>query len=208
MRRIRFSIAGLLGLVLFVAVALAALRDANDLWDSGVFSFTLGLLLVSILLAIHRTERRRAYWLGFALFGGGYLVASLIPPVESRLLTTKGLTYLDSKVPGRETTLGLSVRWFSKNPNPVVGYVFSADWQTAATNPQGTIRLWNPSTGRLLAGPSATSENFVRIGHSLLALIMAFGGGHLSRCLLQRERRQRAGEPGVSTVPAPVAGAP
>ena len=53
----RFSIANLLGLVLFLAVGLAALREATDLWDSAVFTGTLALLLVSILLAVHRTER-------------------------------------------------------------------------------------------------------------------------------------------------------
>ena len=79
MRRIRFTIASLLGVVLFVAVAFAALRAATDAWDSGVFGLTLGLLLTSVLLAVHRAGGRRAYWLGFALFGGTYLGASLIP---------------------------------------------------------------------------------------------------------------------------------
>ena len=39
--------------------------------------------------------------MGFALFGSGYLGLSLIPSIESRLITSKALTYLDSKVPGR-----------------------------------------------------------------------------------------------------------
>ena len=58
-------------------------------------------LLISILLAVHRTESRRAFWLGFALFGWCYLALSLVPSIESRFLTTKALAYLDSKVPGR-----------------------------------------------------------------------------------------------------------
>src|SRR4051794_40629852 len=65
MRLFRFTIANLLGLVLFVAVSFAALRQADNLWDSTAFSLTLGLLLASVLLAIHRTEGRRAFWLGF-----------------------------------------------------------------------------------------------------------------------------------------------
>jgi hypothetical protein len=93
MRRIRFTIGSLLGVVVFVAVTFAALREATDLWDSGVFTATLGLLMVSVLMAVHRNERKRAFWLGFALFGWSYLIASLVPPVESRLLTTKGLAY-------------------------------------------------------------------------------------------------------------------
>ena len=36
MGRFRFSIADLLGVVLFIAVALAALRASTDAWDGGV----------------------------------------------------------------------------------------------------------------------------------------------------------------------------
>ena len=101
MQRFRFSIASLLVVVLFVAVGFAALRESSDLWESGVFTLTLAALLISILLAVHRTESRRAFWLGFAVFGWIYLGLSVVPSIESRLMTTKALTYLDSKVPGR-----------------------------------------------------------------------------------------------------------
>ena len=80
---------------LFVAVGFAALREADVLWDSGLFSLTLGLLLAAVLLAVHRTEARRAFWIGFALFGWGYLSLFLIPSTDSRLITTKALAYLD-----------------------------------------------------------------------------------------------------------------
>src|SRR5262249_54254090 len=88
MRRPRFTIANLLVVVLSVAVAVAALRAAEAAWDSGTFALTLLALLSSTLLAVHRTGRSRAFWLGFALFGWASLIASLIPPVESRLPTT------------------------------------------------------------------------------------------------------------------------
>jgi hypothetical protein len=82
--------------VLFLAVALAALREANDIWHSAVFTGTLAILLVAVavLSAAHRTERSRAFWIGFAVFGWVRLVASLVPPIEPRLLTTKLLAYL------------------------------------------------------------------------------------------------------------------
>src|SRR5271155_1533513 len=98
MRRIRFNIASLLGVILVLGVGFAALRESSDLWESGVFTLTLAALLISILLAIYRTESRRAFWIGFALFGWIYLGLSLVPPIESRLITTKTLAYLDSKV--------------------------------------------------------------------------------------------------------------
>ncbi len=141
MRRIRFTIAGLLVLILFVAVGFAGLREANEWWDSGLLSATLGILLISSLLAAHRRESQRAFWLGFALFGSSYLGLSLVPPIESRLITTKALAYLDSK--------------------------------------------W-----------SGTTENFVRIGHSLLALCAGFLGGRLSRIL---HARNQEGTPGLAS---------
>jgi hypothetical protein len=95
MRDPRYNIASMLGAISFVAVGFAALREANDQWDSGLFSLTLGLLLTAVLLAVHRTEARRAFWIGFALFGGGYLSLSLISSIESRLITTQALTYLE-----------------------------------------------------------------------------------------------------------------
>ena len=99
MKRIRFNIASLLGVILVLGVGFAALRESSDLWESGVFSTTIGCLLISILLAIHRAEKRRAFWLGFALFGWIYLGLALVPSIESRLITTKALAFLDSKMP-------------------------------------------------------------------------------------------------------------
>ena len=95
MRRFRFSIASLLGVVLFISVALAALRASTDAWDGCLLGLISLCLLTAVLLAVHRKDRRRASWLGFALFGWTYLIASLIPPIEARLPTTKGLAYLD-----------------------------------------------------------------------------------------------------------------
>jgi hypothetical protein len=73
----------------------------------------MGILSTSILLAIHRTGTGRAFWLGFTLFGWTYLGLSLVPSIESRLLTTKALAYLDTKLPGRseQPVIYVGVRW-------------------------------------------------------------------------------------------------
>ena len=104
MSRFRFSIASLLALIVFVAVGLAALQAASDAWDGGVFSLALLTLLTSALLAVHRGGRGRAFWLGFTLFGSAYLMASLMPNVEPRLPSTRGLAYLDAKLSDRVDT--------------------------------------------------------------------------------------------------------
>jgi hypothetical protein len=211
LRRFRFTIAGLLGLVLFVAVAFAALREATDLWDSAVFTLTLGALVTSMLLAVHHHGERRAYWFGFALFGISYLVASLIPSIESRLLTTKGLAYLSSRVP-RATVQGVAFvdvdsdagldLFVTQSSNQFVplrsmGNGKFRDVTAASGSPRGfapLVRYWNAATGKLLSSPSGTSENFMRIGHSIVALIMAYVGGTLSSWLHARGRVQQRNE--------------
>ena len=95
MRDFRFNIVSILGAIVFVGFGFAALRQADDLWNSSLFSLTIGLLLAAVLLAIYRTEARRAFWIGFALFGWGYSSVSVIPLTESRLITTKALVLLN-----------------------------------------------------------------------------------------------------------------
>jgi hypothetical protein len=241
MRNLRYNIASILGAVLFFAVGFAALREADDLWDSGLFSLTLGLLLAAVLLAVHRTEARRAFWIGFALFGWGYLSLSLIPSTESRLITTKALAYLDQANifinranairaflnPDRMRAYNLSLddllkataetHWIGspeeeqlrqaklqKSPTFefVLGSSVLASMHIGYNKPEqyGNIILKASPDGEILRlrdvaqvglGSSfsirgvgaGTTENFVRIGHSLSALLVGWLGGVLSRRL-------------------------
>jgi hypothetical protein len=177
MKHIRFHISTLVVLVLALGVSFAALRESNEIWDAGIFTLTIGVLLVSILLAIHRNTARRAFWIGFALFGWSYLALSLIPPIESRLMTTKALAYLDSRVPGRTQSL-FRIQFT----------VSGAPGNKVTTSNLGTVKLWDATTGRLLGGWAGTTENFVRIGHALLALLAAWLGGLVSRRLWRTSR--------------------
>ena len=101
MRWFRFKIRSIIGLIVICGVALAALKESTDLWEKGVFSFTLLILLLSVLFAVHRRGASQAFWLGFALFGSVYLGLSLIPPIESRLISSQGLGYLHYRLPGQ-----------------------------------------------------------------------------------------------------------
>lgn len=193
MRRPRFTIGGLLGIVAFVAVAFAALRHPTDAWDSGVFGVTLLTLLTSILLEVHRREERRAYWLGFALFGWAYLVMSLVPPIEARLPTTRLLDRLDPLL-GERPWINTLSRFIDQQDPPWA----RPDSRAVAFLPQGDIGegtkrglvfLGNAPNGSPLAVRGGTSEDFVRIGHSLLPLIFALVGGWLSRKLYASDHR-------------------
>jgi hypothetical protein len=187
MRRFRFTIASLIGVVLFTAVAFAALREATVLWDSVVFTLTVCVFSAAVLLAVHRVGPARAYWLGFALFGGGYLVATLVPTVEHRLATNRGLAYLAEKIAERSQSAVLDGT-LTGSPT---GASNSMSFTTApagggfavATANQGSVQLWNATTGRLLVNLKGTHEEFVRIGHSFVAVLVALAGGGLSRWL-------------------------
>jgi hypothetical protein len=105
------------------------------------------------------------------------------------LFTTKALAFLESKIPGRNEGLAMLFdgpgRLFAGNQAQVV---FNRDGSRLATSGLGSVRLWDTATGRLVGGWSGMSETFVRIGHSLIALIAAVVGGQFSRRLYGTER--------------------
>jgi hypothetical protein len=65
----RFSIAGLMAIVLMFALSLAALRSQSAACAGGVYLLTYAVILLAIVGAVCRTGSERAWWLGFALFG-------------------------------------------------------------------------------------------------------------------------------------------
>ena len=102
MRRFQFSLRALLGLVLFVAVGCAALVHANELVASAVYSVTLLVLFVAIVRGLFGADSGRVFWLGFAIFGWGYVwlaygeiqILGLGLPATRALATTKLLDFV------------------------------------------------------------------------------------------------------------------
>jgi hypothetical protein len=172
--RPRFSIAGLLVLIMYCGLAFAALKQSTDLWQSAVFSFTSFLLVTAALLAIHRGGSRRHFWLGFLLFGTVYLALSLYPPTESRLLSSKGFELVQSVLHSQPTSYDIVVTAYDQIQHTDVLSV-------PAT--QKDFRYWNASTGKFVALSGGAPENFASIGHSLVTLLFAWSGGIFSRWL-------------------------
>lgn len=73
MKRFGSSVAGMMALILAVAVGFAALRDGKVLWASATFSLSVTLLATAILAACAARGPARLAWGGFALFGWAYL---------------------------------------------------------------------------------------------------------------------------------------
>src|SRR5690348_5857724 len=73
MTRLRFSVSGMMALLLGFALFLASVRYPSGTAAAGLLLATLAILTFAILAVIYRAEDRRAFWLGFALFGWGYM---------------------------------------------------------------------------------------------------------------------------------------
>jgi hypothetical protein len=184
----RFTILGLMGLVLGLAVAIAALRNADDLWAGGLLLATALLIGVAAIGAFYHTGRRRAGRLGFAVFGGGYFALVFLGLSETnlnRLPTTWLLRYVSEKA--APIPIGVTARFDSlvvtATPSGATSFV---------TNPvpiqiaSGTMA--SPSRWRSMLPGAANSHAFSVVGHCLFALLAGLLGiGIARRCQARQE---------------------
>jgi hypothetical protein len=186
----RHSILGLMGLTLIAAIAIAALKGADDNWASVLQFLTLGMNGVAVLGVVHAKGKARAGWLGFALFGGFYHLLAAGPWIGEQarpnLPTTLLINYAYQRiVPGQSWTFAIQamnttgtapiqtgVNWLVSNatPSPNSQQVFvvssTAGWSTG----------W-PS----ILTSNANAEAFQRVAHSLFALLFGLIGMFISR---------------------------
>jgi|GEM_PF-4188419 len=69
MKTFRVTIAGLMIGILFLAVAITALKLSSTLWASAIFTATLALNSTASLMAFARRGKACNVWKGAALFG-------------------------------------------------------------------------------------------------------------------------------------------
>lgn len=77
MRHLRTTLAGLMGIVLVAALGLAALRVASPFWAGVTYLAIRAILGLAILNVVYARGARRAWWLGFTLFGWGWLISPM-----------------------------------------------------------------------------------------------------------------------------------
>src|SRR6266404_5284350 len=78
MPRFRFSLLALFGFVTFAAIACAALANPTEAWAIATLTLVLAVLACSMLAAIYGFGQRRAFWLGFSIFGWGHILLFLL----------------------------------------------------------------------------------------------------------------------------------
>lgn len=185
----RFSIGSLILVVLVCGVAAAALRDASSLWAETMVSLTLLLLAVAVLAAWNRHGAARAFWQGFAFFGWAYLVLIfgewvheyIRPPTEPLLLYVHEWISPPQAIPGIPggVVTGPNLTW----PNPMPFTV--PDVVGAPPGQPDVATMWVPMTPGAPAPVvvPVDQEQFLRIGHCLIALLAATAGGLIARWL-------------------------
>ena len=165
MTRLRFTLAQLMAVVIFIGLGFAALPSASPLWSSAVFTLTVTVLSAAILAAMARRGRARMTWAGFALFGWVYLGTTFGPWADSNgvkappYVTRLGLDYWDSKL------------WSSKRME---------------TAPHGEL-LFSRFTMSLATTIAPDALQFRRIGHCLTAILFGLVGAVLGRLIAAKD---------------------
>jgi len=154
MRMPRFSIGGLMGVVLVASIGLAALRSASEIWAGVMFLVTCGMLALAVVGVVCRRDEKRAWWLGFALFGWGYLALAFwsseqLPWVPTMYLLEGLMVKLGAPPPGRGK-LGVPFAVMFQGPHSLVGQCL---WSLLAATIGGLLAR------ALFATPAARVDN-------------------------------------------------
>ncbi len=202
----RFSIRTLMGFVLVSAVGLAALRSATELWAQMMLMTSLFAVGVAVVGASLMRGRERAWWLGFAVFAGGYLTLSVGPlvgdPFRQQLVTTHWIGRL------RNLMFASNAEYLSLEKQEIEAELaklravtpkFKYDPVVASlTNNLRAIQT------QLTANKNAglRYDDFQRIGHCLFALLAGLVGGTVATWFYAR-RESGGSDAGEFPHPAP-----
>ncbi len=107
-----------MGVVLVVALGLMAMRSGSYTWASAVLLVTCGLLSFGIVGIACGGTGARAWWVGFCVFGWGYLASTTLWPHMSRF----GDEWSRTLVLLQSLMLALGVHW------PAIFEGFVEDW--------------------------------------------------------------------------------
>ena len=211
----RISIRALMGAVVVLAVALAALRNANDDWAGGMLLGTALMIGVATIGAFYQAGAKRAARLGFASFAGGYFALvflGLSEPKLASLPTHRSLTYVHNHVAptiyisriltssgssvGSGTTVidpqntGPTARVY---PSMTLSQEASGGIKVGSKFRIGTPPSTTNSAWKAMLPGAANLEAFSTIGHCLYTLIAGLLGAAVAlRCESKRDGRSSA----------------
>ena len=202
----RFTILGLMGLVLGAAVAIAALRNADDYWAGGLLLATAMLIGVVTIGAFYHSRRRRAGRLGFTIFGGGYFALAFLGLSDqnlAKLPTTWLLIYVHQRVAPQQQAFNIAFTAAAPVQVPGTSLNFTTvpftNIVTTTTNAQfavASMMAGDTSTRwRSLLPGAANYDAFSVVGHCLFTVLAGLLGMVIAR--RYQARQERALETGL-----------
>jgi hypothetical protein len=172
----RFSLKTLLIAFTVVAVSLLGLLNANLAWGAFFYTAAFVLVLSGIVGALVRPWPQRAYWIGFALFGGGYFWLALVAEGSLRFAGPNGVVM--------EPNLATSHLLLSAQRYVSKDYAGSIADQRASRIVNARIR----SAGGAFAVQRESSDYFLQVGHSIFTIVFALVGGALGSWFGSRDQ--------------------
>jgi hypothetical protein len=192
-RGFQFRFGTLLIVLLWFALASAAVAMPTSFWAGVLLSATLLALLASVLVIIYREGRTRAFAVGFLVFASGYLLCTLmlnrsLRDFDNDLPIPTGRAafwaYRQLHAHKRQTTTVYAGGNFSSAP------AVSADGGTVTFG--GSVAAPAP---RVVAVPIYSFMDFVEIANSATAMLLGFVGGIMAQ-LLYLTKRSDSGQIG------------
>jgi lysylphosphatidylglycerol synthetase-like protein (DUF2156 family) len=167
----RFSLRWLLATVAFVAVSLVALLNATNEWRSAFENASLFALLVATAAAVYSAGERRAFCVGFVLFGLTYFVILAIGyfnNTRERLITTTGLRSVHKQIfPAKSDVVPFQ--------EPFDGDVLGS--ATSLNDGTNNVRV-------MIVRPKCT--DFIGVGNAALCIPFGLLGGFIARGFYRR----------------------
>jgi hypothetical protein len=189
----RFSIRQLFAATALVAVGCLALVKPSALLAATMMGVVALALLAAVVFTIYRSGDKRAFWLGFAVFGWSYLLLCYGPIFTennspfgwTRLVTARLATALYDRIHGSTvaqptrfiTTYTTAVDPFGAPPPlppPTPGVPPPAPSGAMTVQVAPYAPSW-PVTLQMATGPDRA--DFLNAAHSLWALLIALCGG-------------------------------
>ena len=176
MKRQQAALAAAMTTVGYLAIGFAALKSPTPLWVSTMFSLAIALLAVAIVGVIYR----RAFWVGFAVVGGGYMALVLVPGLDervgSRLVSTSLILRLFKTLEYRPKQLHERVWWWTDEEFDT-GHVSAIDDRPQPT----TYEIYKREGGTYPVHVSRfcpiDPASYQILGHSIVCPVLACFGG-------------------------------
>jgi hypothetical protein len=173
------SVRGLMVTIIMLGTAFAGLRSPTPLWANFWFSLVLSMLTLAVPAAVYRLDERRAFWVGFAVCGWMYFIVSMAPwlqvEIGFQLFTTTTLDLLAPHIVQKEFLL----RNYLGSFNPPTDPTPPSPWQTWNLPEFPPDNPWRRLGYVTLTCPGL----YLRIGHAVSCMLMAFIGGEITRYL-------------------------